>query len=225
MKYLTTLIKEGSFIMPSDEEIEKMDLIDVRRNLMKWCEVSQGSISPCRTCKHRCKAGKWALELYDRTAVPKTDGPEVVKKVSEEKEDEKKDGVENVHVPELTNAGTPVAQWYVDAKASGNPVEYCRKQFGISASKARRKIYMYEYNHFGALKEKLDIERPSKPVPKKAAEIVDEDFSLEKDLVQKKEALIKIQEQYQAQINELNERLAKITNQIDSINMCLELIE
>lgn len=84
---------------------------------------------------------------------------------------------------------------------------------------------MYEYNHFGALKEKLDIERPSKPVPKKTTEVVDEDFSLEKDLVQKKEALIKIQEQYQAQINELNEKLTKITNQIDSINMCLELIE
>ena len=228
MKYLSTLIKEGSFVPPSDEEIEKMDLIDVRRNVMKWCQVSNGAIGPCRECKHKCKAGKWAIELYDRTAVPKTGGPEVSKTISDNKKVDESAEREEIEMPAYTDSGSPTAEWYIAAYASGNPVGYCQHHFNLSIQKAKKKLYMYEYNHFGKLKNKTKTEE-SPRIQNPAIELqqteVDEDFSLKNDLVQKKEALIKIQEQYKAQLDDLNEKLRKVTNQIDAIAMCLELIE
>lgn len=228
MSYLSTLVREGKFEMPPESEIEKMDLIDVRRKLMKFCDESQGAIGPCRTCMRKCNAGKWALQLYDRLQVPKTEEPEVAKNISEEK-DEK----------QTTQSGGQVAQWYIDAKASKDPVAWCVDNLHITRQQASKKIYMYEYNHFGTLRTKNTAKATEKPRLKHAAKAAEKpanqtdesDFSLATDLQQKMEMLTKRQSDYreqiayhQCKIDELKKKEKKVTDQIDAVSMCLELI-
>lgn len=225
MSYLSTLVREGKFIMPSQAEIERMDLIDVRRKLMKFCDESQGAIGPCRSCMRKCAAGKWAIQLYDRLQVPKTEEPEVTKNNSEENETAKQ------------NVGK-VAQWYIDATASADPVDWCVNKFGISRQKAKKKIYMYEYNHFRTVRTSNTDTAPSKPRSKKrvsegpTVKVDDDDFSLMSDLQEKMKILTRRKEEcdtelayHQSQVEKLTAKKKKIVDQIDAVSMCLELFD
>lgn len=230
--YDPLLSRNKQFEFPKQYVVDEMDLIDLRRKIMKWCAKSQGAIGPCRSCPQKCSAGIRALALYDGGEVPKTSEPEVVSSTVEK---EKKEPVEiKEEVVEMTkeNDGKPVSKWYKDAVASGDPVKWCMDNLGLTIQKAKKRIYMYEYNRFGVRRTKQAetsaVKSNPGPViktdPGPVIKTDSEDSSLVSAMQTRMKILTEKQQQYKAQIEELTDKYKKVNDQIEAITMCIELL-
>lgn len=225
--YIPLLSQNKQFEFPNQYIVDEMDLIDLRRKIMKWCAKSQGAISPCRACPNKCSAGIRALALYDGVEVPKTSEPEVAKPTIKE---EKKEPVEiKKEVIEMKKEdkkrGRPVSKWYEDAVASGDPVKWCMDNLGLTIQKAKKRIYMYEYNRFGTRRSKDETKVETGPIVKVASEHVvkaDNDMSLISAMETEMKNLEAKQQEYKTRIDELTSEYNKISNKLEAISMCIE---
>lgn len=214
--------KSYKFEFPGNYNVEEMDLIDIRRKIMKWCAKSQGAIGPCRECKSKCSAGIKAIELYDGIDAPKASEPEVKKNVPQVANDEKE---KRENKKEMKNAGNkksgrPVSKWYEDAMASGEPEKWCVDNLHITIQQAKKRIYMYEYNRFGVRRTKQAVAKVS---PGPVIKTQEADFSLIDAMQTEMQALTKKQKEYKAQIDDLTDKHKKISDRIEAITMCIEL--
>ena len=219
--------KSYKFEIPGNYNIEEMDLIDLRRKIMKWCHKSQGAIGPCRDCVQKCSAGLRAIELYDGIDAPKASEPEVnnpfVRKNKEVPVEIKEEAVEMKE--EKKKIGRPVSKWYEDAVASGDPVKWCMDNLGLTEQKAKKRVYMYEYNRFGIRRSKSEPKTVTGPVVKTAPEPVvkiDNDVSLISAMEIEMKNLEAKQQEYKTRIDELTSEYNKISNKLEAISMCIE---
>lgn len=224
--------KSYKFEIPGNYNIEEMDLIDLRRKIMKWCHKSQGAIGPCRDCVQKCSAGLRAIELYDGIDAARASEPEVnnpfIKKEEKVPVEIKKEVVEMKE--EKKKVGRPVSKWYEDAVASGDPVKWCIDNLGISEQKAKKRVYMYEYNRFGMRRSKNETKTEEAktvagPIVKAAPEPVaktDNDVSLISAMEIEMKNLEAKQVEYKTRIDELTNEYNKISNKLEAISMCIE---
>ena len=230
---LAELSRQGKFEFPSSYELDKMDLIDLRRKILKWCAKSQGAVSPCRSCKG-CEAGIRAVAMVDGEEAPKASEPETTVVVKKEPEVIKPNKIVK-EVPEMKKEKErekPISQWYKDAIASGDAVKWCMDNLGLTIQKAKKRVYMYEYNRFGTRRTK-QTEGPilkSDPGPElkvetaTEAKIEDGDISLVSAMQMKMKILLEKQQEYKTQIDDLTDKYKKINDQIEAITMCIELL-
>lgn len=215
MNYDVLLSRNKQFELPSDEKISEMDLIDLRRKIMKWCAKSQGAVGPCRSCPSKCTAGIRAIALYDGIDAPKASEPEV--NVSEEKVEIKKE------VTKMKRE-KPVAKWYQDAKASEDPVKWCVENMGMTEQQAKKRLYMYEYNRFGIRRsttvEKQEVKATPEPVVKTSVD----DISLMAAMDAKMKVLTERQQSCKVRIDELTAEYKKITDQLEAISICIDVL-
>lgn len=224
--------KSYKFEFPGNYNVDEMDLIDLRRKIMKMCAKSQGAIGPCRSCVSKCSAGIRAIELYDGIDAPKASEPEVAESVSlpvkEEKKEPEKIKKEVIEMKDKKK-DKPVSKWYEDAMASGNPEKWCVDNLGLTLQQAKKRIYMYEYNRFGIRRTKhTEVSKTiTGPVVKNVSGPVvkteDSDFSMIDMMQSEMQMLTKKQEEYKAQIDELTDKHKRISDRIEAITMCIEL--
>lgn len=225
---LTVLARQGKFEFPNQYVIDEMDLIDLRRKILKWCAKSQGAIGPCRDCRAKCSAGIKAIALYDggeasKASKPEVEVPVLKSEVKEEKKEPEKITKEVVEMKEKKKVGRPVSRWYEDAVASGDPVKWCMDNLGITIQQAKKRIYMYEYNR--GLR-KTAKEEPAVSIAKAdqgPIVKVDEGLSLIDAMQAEMQMLTRKQEEYKAQIDILTDKHKKISDRIEAITMCIEL--
>ena len=226
MEDLVALEKQGKFTFPSQAEVEKMDLIDIRRKIMKFCMKSQGAIAPCRTCSNKCVAGRWAVKLYDGLDIPKVETPVP----------------QPVKPAEKPKRGRKTSDWYDKAKLSGDIVQWCVDNLGLNIQQAKKKVYMFEYNHFGKLKTNAKKATPTKkevqtPVVRiqKEEKVQStceklpmlprfEDCSLADELSAKLEVLNNAKREYEEYVNTVNGYIQKVNDKILEIETCIELL-
>lgn len=213
---LAYLRDRNQFEFPTPQELDKMDLIDIRRKLMRWCAKSQGAIGPCRACM-KCEAGVRAVALYDGSEAPKASEPVVTKESNKEVAEEKGSKEE---MTKENKKEKPVAEWYTKAVNSGDPVKWCMDNLGLSIQKAKKRIYMYEYNRFGARRTKQ--EENTGPVLSVKAST--EDVSLVTAMETKMKLLTEKQQSCKAKIDELTTEYKRISDQLEAITMCIELL-
>lgn len=221
---LTTLARQGKFEFPNQYVIDEMDLIDLRRKILKWCAKSQGAIGPCRDCRAKCSAGIRAIALYDGDEATRASEPEVVKPVIKEEKKVPVEIKEEVVKMKDRKKGRPVSKWYTDAMASGDAVKWCVDNLGITIQQAKKRIYMYEYNRFGARRTKPAETVEIKTVSESVAKTPADDFSLVSAMETKMKVLTERQQSYKVQIDELTAEYKKITDQLEAITMCIELL-
>lgn len=220
--------KSYKFEFPGSYKVDEMDLIDLRRKIMKYCNKSQGAIGPCRVCPQKCTAGIRALELYDGIDALKASEPEVAKDIlksaeKEEKKEPEKVTKEVVEMKEKKKSGRPLSRWYEDATASGDPVKWCVDNLGITVQQAKKRIYMYEYNRGLRRSAKEETIAPVAKVNPGPVVKTEEGLSLIDAMQSEMEMLTKKQEEYRAQIEILNDKHKKISDRIEAISMCIEL--
>lgn len=216
-----------------DFDVEKMDLIDLRRKVMKQCTRSQGAIGPCRSCTFRCKAGERALDLYDGIDAPQASEPAIPEPVKEQPEETKKEEPKMKETKEKKERKEKsVAAWYTSAVDSGDPVKWCMNNLGLTIQQAKKRIYMYEYNRFGVRRTKQAetsaVKSNPGPViktdPGPVIKTDSEDSSLVSAMQTRMKILTEKQQQYKAQIEELTDKYKKVNDQIEAITMCIELL-
>ena len=238
MSYDSILSRNKSFEFPNQYVIENMDLIDLRRKILKWCGKSQGAIGPCRDCPEKCSGGIRAIQLYDGAEAPKASGPEVTTANTKKKEkaptETKKETTKMKK--EEKKKGRPVSQWYDDAVASGDPVKWCMDHLNITEQKAKKRVYMYEYNRFGMRRSKTEakekkVTKPvvntvSEPVVKAVAEPVmkteTDDTSLIIAMETEMKTLTAKKQEYRTKIDEMTNEYNKISDRLEAITMCVE---
>jgi hypothetical protein len=228
MSELEVLEKQYKFEFPNQQSVDEMPLIDLRRKILRWCNKSQGAIEPCRACANKCSAGIRAISLYDGIDAPKASEPSSNNFNTEEKvAGKEKENSEEVKT-EKNKVGKPLSKWYEDAIGSGDPVEWCVSHLGITVKQAKKRIYMYEYNRFGA-KGTKQTESPenkkhvAKSAPDPIAKTDDSASSLVDMMQSEMQTLTKKQEECRAQIDMLTEKHKNITDRIEAIAMCIEL--
>ena len=241
MPYDPLLSKSTKFEFPNQYDVDQMDLIDLRRKIMKWCAKSQGAIGPCRECVQKCNAGIRALKLYDGIDATKASEPEVnnpfVRKNKEVPVKIKEEVVKMNKGKKETER--PVSKWYEDAVASGDPVKWCMDNLNLPEQKAKKRVYMYEYNRFGMRRHKDDT-KPSKEVkvavgpvvkvmpepvvkvaPEPVAKIAD-DTSLITAMETEMKTLTAKKQEYRTKIDEMTNEYKKISDRLEAITMCVE---
>ena len=224
------IYEKGKHEIPN-YNIEEMDLIDLRRKIMKWCNKSQGAIGPCRSCVSKCQAGIKALELYDgidaaRASEPEVSNPfvrkpakapEEIKKVEIKKEEPK------MKKEEKKSGEKPISKWYEDAVASGDPVKWCVENLGLTIQKAKKRVYMYEYNRFGMRRTKNNPEQTKMvAAPEPVAKTANDEVSLITVMEAEMKSLEAKQQEYKARIDELTAEYNRISNKLEAISMCVE---
>lgn len=232
MNDLKLYAKQSKFEFPDDRTIDQMDLIDIRRKIMKWCAKSQGAIGPCRVCDPKCQAGIRAIELYDGIQAAEAVEPSVEKTVTKNEEKKEPEKIKKeVVAMKKEKKRRPVSQWYDEAMASGAPEEWCVKNLGITIQQAKKRIYMYEYNRFGIRRTKNAEASATRPVEGPVVKVDQgpvakaekKDFSLIDAMMSEMQMLTRKQEEYKAQIDDLTEKHRKISDRIEAITMCIEL--
>ena len=215
--------KSYTFEFPGNYDIEEMDLIDIRRKIMKWCAKSQGAIGPCRNCESKCSAGIKALELYDGINAVVALEPSAVKHVINsvvDKEPEEKIKEESV---EMKDKKKPVSKWYEEAESSGDPVKWCVDNLGITVQQAKKRIYMYEYNRGLRRSTKEETVLPVMKTDSGLIAKTETESSLIDAMRSEMEMLTRKQKEYKAQIDDLTSKHEKISDRIEAISMCIEL--
>lgn len=220
--------KSYKFEIPGNYNLEEMDLIDIRRKIMRWCAKSQGAIGPCRLCTSQCSAGIRALELYDGIDAPKASEPEVAKTIIRKEEKvpvEIKKEITNMKKEEKKK-GRPVSKWYEEAVASGDPVKWCMDNLNLTIQKAKKRVYMYEYNRFGMRRSKSEEKKEEKVVAAVAPEPVlkskTDDTSLIAAMETEMKTLSAKKQEYKTKIDEMTIEYNKISDRLEAISMCVE---
>lgn len=230
MAYDPIYSKQAKEIIPN-YDIEKMDLIDLRRKIMRWCSKSQGAIGPCRSCPSKCQAGIMAIRLYDGVDAAGASEPEVNNPFIRKQEKDIKE-VDDVKIekeePKMKKEGNknsekPVAKWYEDAVASGDPVKWCVDNLGLTIQKSKKRIYMYEYNRFGMRRTKNDSEQTGMMIATEpAAKASNNEMSLITAMETEMRSLEAKQQEYKTRIDELTAEYNRISNKLEAISMCVE---
>ena len=228
-------------------DYKKLSLEELKKKFLSTCGKCNGDVSVCSRCNTPCDVGKRAVQLvseevYSNPPVPLYGGKTLIEKareenmkwraameeqkktetVTENKEENKEKKMDKIPLPD---------NWYEVSLASGDQVAWLMNKSGISKAKAKKKIYMYKYNH-GLLKREGPTVRIEEEKP--AEEIVEtpEVKSTGNDSIEAKmEALMRVQEkhksvmlQYQKLYEEAKQKYEEVKKKIDVLCDALDIM-
>ena len=124
--------------------LDSLSLQEITKQYL--CGKSEHKLSNCRKCTEKCIYGIRALELFfgaenRKPEENKEEAMTILERFRRAKEAEKKK-------PEMSvtkNGHKFIKDWYKQAEASGNIVEWVMENFDLSREKALSKIYNYRY--------------------------------------------------------------------------------
>lgn len=127
--------------------LEEMSLKEIVDKHIKTCAKANGQVSVCSHCLSQCQQGKRALELVSgnkavEEPVPLFDGKTMLE-LARQQNEERRAKMEKAE--EIKPRKVSRKDWYEEAKASGDPVQWIMDNLGLSRTKAQNKIYQYRY--------------------------------------------------------------------------------
>lgn len=230
-KYDIPYVKnEKNYYPPVD--YRKMGLQELKKKYIDMCGKSGGLLSNCSKCEHPCQYGERAMQLlanevYDEPHVPLYGGKTLIERAKEEnmkRRAEKEQTMENQTTKVAKDGRQNMDGWYEMAVASGDPVAWVMKQFNMTKTKARSKIYSWRYRH-PEDKAKDEIEMPVlKDEPVKEEPVAKEEFIGNENIESKMEALMKTQEQYKAEMIERQRLYEEAKAKYEAISKKIDIL-
>lgn len=181
-------VKNPSKSVFPNPPLDSLSLQEITRNYL--CNKSEHKISNCRKCNEKCIYGLRALEMFFGTEQKKEEpaGPTILERARQAKLNEQKS-----EVSVTKNGHKYVKDWYKQAEASGDIVQWVMDTFGMARDRALAKIYNYRYNQNKKQKNQLIVKTlEEKPVQK--AEAPAEEKPVEKPVEQPAETQSEKQE-------------------------------
>ena len=205
------------------KSLQDMSFEEIQNKYLKMCAKANGNVSVCSKCPTPCAEGKRAIqllanEIYDDPPIPLYGGKTLIEKAREEnmlrrqkleQEKQKKD------VMISKDNRTYIDDWYEKAKASGDPVKWVMETYGIDRTKAKSKIYCWEYRH----QEKKTEE---KPVEKSREEL--KDLTVPDSIESKMDALMKLQEKHKNVMLEMQKQYEKAKAEYEAISKKIDIL-
>ena len=246
--------------MPEPQDINSLDLKTITRTYL--CGKSHGKVSECMKCPKQCPYGKRALELLNPVSIkpsntiPLFNGKTMLEKAREEVAKQKGEPVSTVEPPKTTakpkkNAnGRAIKEgWYEEAYYSSDPLQWIMDTFGLTKAKARRKVYLYQYNH-PELKESMPLwessdkkqkpaEKPVEAKPEKTVETKSEKVEPEEvlkepeqpkndalltPLEEKINSLMNLQQEYKEKAEHYQNLYKEITGKVEALYEALRIL-
>ena len=235
-----------SFYPPVD--IQKLTLEELKAKYLKLCGKSNGNLSVCSKCKTPCPEGKRAIQLLANEVnddkIPLYGGKTMMemakadtKRNREEAEAKKLAEAMELHSESKTKESSEEKpkkrryikgdEWWEQSLAYGNQVEYLIKEFGLSKTQAKKKIYSYKVNNNISDRPAMPQLKTPDPEPVKVDEYKEKSSN---DLVTrtfeiKIDELMKLQTEYKAKAEEYNKKLKEVTEQIDVLCKAMDVFD
>lgn len=222
-------------------DYKKLSLKELTDKFIATCAKAGGKVSVCSLCNNPCEYGKRAVQLvanqvYNDPPVPLYGGKTLIERAKEEnkarreKEELKKTEEKMTLKKEERKKRTYLRgeEWWDASLEYGDQIEYLKKEYGFSQSKARQAVYGYKARH-GMLEPK---EGPTVKV--ETAEVKHEDIQPEQkteqkvDVVmltmeQKLSELMKLQEEYKANADKYTKLYNETKEQVDVLCKAMEM--
>ena len=236
-----------SFYPPVD--INKLSLEEIRTKYLKTCGKSNGNLSVCSQCKTPCPEGRRAIQLLANEVcddkVPLYGGKTMIemaraetKRKREEAEAKKLQESMELHAElkkEEKEEEKPKKrryiksdEWWEQSLAYGNQVEYLMKEFGMSRTQAKKKIYSFKANNKivdEPVMPQLKTPSVEEPVKQEVRKMDSSNDLVAKTFELKIDELMKLQGEYKAKAEEYAKKLKEVTEQIDVLCKAMDVFD
>lgn len=145
------------------KELEEMTLEEIVSKYIKTCGKANGNLATCSQCKSPCKQGKRAIQLlsnkvYNDPPIPLYGGKTLIERAREENMKRKEQNNLSPLAKALEEAQKKQPEhkkrtymqwdgWWEESLTSENQLKWVMDNMKLSKTQARKKIYMYKYNH------------------------------------------------------------------------------
>lgn len=166
-KYDVAYVPNGPKGYYPAKDLEDMSLEEIVSKYIKTCGKANGNLATCSQCKSPCKQGKRAIQLlsnkvYNDPPIPLYGGKTLIEKAREENMKRRKEqsnvtslaealkAAQNKEIEQPEKKKKKYVQWdgwWEESIASGDQVKWLIDNMKISKTQAKKKIYMYKYNH------------------------------------------------------------------------------
>lgn len=234
-------------------DYKKLSLKELVDKYIKVCGKADGKVSVCSKCQTPCEHGKRALQLLANETVgapvPLYGGKTLIERAREEaaakraeasKEEKKPEkpakAAKNSKKAEAANKRNPIPDWYDRAYESPEPLEWIMKTFGLNKTKARQKVYAYQYSHPGLReskplweineKYKKKSARQDKPETPAAEEKKENKFDnpVLEPLEAKINKLMQLQDEYKKQADYYQKLYVETKGKVDALFEALNIL-
>lgn len=224
-------------------DYKKLSLKDLVEKYIKACAKANGNVSVCSKCKNPCEHGKRAIQLvanevYNDPPIPLYGGKTLIERAKEENMIRKMKESGVIQEPEKKEEKKPEPKkrqykkdddWWDKSVESGDQVQWLIDNHKLSKTQAKKKIYMYKYNH-GMLKKEAPVvkieeekEEVIEVMPSETpAENRQNDLFI-KTMEQKMASLMQKQEEYKALADKYTKLYNETKEQVDVLCKAIDL--
>lgn len=227
-------------------DYKKLPLKELVEKYIKPCAKAGGNVSVCSKCQNPCEYGKRAIQLvanevYSDPPVPLYGGKTMIERAKEENmlrraerekiEAEKQKAEEEVKQEKKKRAYTKDDDWWEKSLEYGDQVEWLIKEHHLSKTQAKKKVYMYKYNHPEVIQKKEEAKNESPVVKCEPVVVKTEEAhtpSKTNDIViltmeQKLAELMHLQEEYKANMEKYTKLYNETKEQTDILCKTMEM--
>lgn len=217
-KYDVAYVPNGPKDYYPAKDLEDMSLEEIVAKYIKTCGKANGNLATCSQCKSPCKQGKRAIQLlstkvYNDPPIPLYGGKTLIEKAREENMKRKKEQSNLSSLAEALKEAQKKEEkktekkkknyvqwdgWWEESIASGDQVKWLLDNMKISKTQAKKKIYMYKYNH-GLLKKE---EQPQEEIKEQPVEETVSYKSSDTSIETKIDVLLKLKDEHKKAMDE-----------------------
>ena len=237
-KYDVAYVPNGPANYYPAKELDEMSLDEIIAKYIKTCGKANGLVSVCSRCKNPCKQGKRAIQLlsnevYCDPPIPLYGGKTLIEKAREENmlrrqaaEEEKKKEEEKKE-KKINKKNMQQNTWWEESLASGDQVQWLIDFMKLSKTQAKKKIYMYKYNHGLLNKEPKEEkhEKKSEEVHEIKTETSDQSIESKIEILMKmQDDQKKAMEEYLRLYEEAKKEYEGIKQKVDVLCSALDIL-
>lgn len=213
--------------------LQDMTLEEIKKKYLKMCAKSNGDLAVCSKCQSPCPEGKRAMqllanEIYDDPPVPLYGGKTLIDWAKEEnkrrKEQKEEQKVEEVKETKEPKAKQRIDDWWEKSLASGDQTAWIMKEYNMSKTQAKKKIYSYRYRK-GLSDKNYPCRGHVKEEPVESVACAELKEKLEGDPIESKiEELMKIQEKHKKIMLDMQEQYEKAKANYEAISKKIDVL-
>ena len=216
--YDIAYVKQGTVVGYPVKPLEDMMLSEIKQRYLKICAKSNGSVSACKECASPCKYGERAIEL-STADVPLYNGMTLIERAKLDNLKRREEKKEETMEKKSKDNRKFIKDWYKQAMATDDPVNWVMNTYNIDRKKAMAKLYQWRVRHIE--EQKTDIVAEKKSTTSFDANNLESKLDiLMKAQEQQKKLMVSLQEQY----NLAKENYDVITKKIDILCTAMDIV-
>lgn len=224
------------------EDYKKMTLDKLIEKYIKTCGKAGGDLSVCSKCTNVCEYAKRAIqlksgEIYDDPPIPLYGGKTLIEMAKEqnmlrraEKEKKEMEEAKKMEEPKpVYKRKVSDEGWYEESLASGDQVKWLMENRNLSKTQAKKKLYMFKYNHGMLNRKETPVVKVEEPVVEKievkTEPVIHGDDVVLRTLEQKINVLMRQQEEYKTKMEEYTRLYNQTKEQVDVLCKSMDILD